>query len=726
MSRCLSSSAVAIAALLAAAGLARTVSAINIAPPSVYLWTGHNYGAGAGNAPGAVSYNGAPGTPVWTWNDSSMSSQPWIDSSGRIYATGAFSATPGVANIDPSFSVYGQFTASSGINNSPDLNLYQNWATGQTDPNTGYQLTNNDGTSNGLSPFSTLRVSGTSVGLGVRIGNPLGTPPGTGVQEFDDGIGPTALLQNNTQLYTGNFGSQTHTARQGSVLAVPNSNDWTAIPSGTVNVNNSTDYRSDLSQQFSDMNTSGTWLMPVRFATEGPNPATPSVFASGTDSAATGNASALALVTPTGSTTIIARCGDLPFGPGGPQFVNGSNGNFGANGVGGYFMKMARNGQVAYDAGFLNVGLEGQPGPGGVTSTNDSSAWIYTPGSGSRATQNTQIYQESLNVPTHVDPISGLATSNGSATQGGGINTSGSSFSNAGILYTTTPEGGDTTFDPNISNAQFTMISTVASGMTPTWVMRQNDIAPGFSAASNVHIGAVNTSSLHINNSGRVAFGAQLQSTSTAAVQPHLFPDIDFFGSGNVLTPGIQGNDGAVFAGLPGITGPTGLKVIARTGDLAPGMGGARLSIETGNLGMNANNRGDVVFLAGLTSYAPGDIIGVVGEPAPPFNPTQVLYAWNESYGLVNLLSTGQLIELETGVFKYINQFGAYGVDNGDGGSMTLNDNGQLVVWLRLADSPDPFASATSTAYVVLQVPAAGTGSLALLGVGIMARRRRR
>ena len=58
--------------------------------------------------------------------------------------------------------------------------------------------------------------------------------------------------------------------------------------------------------------------------------------------------------------------------------------------------------------------------------------------------------------------------------------------------------------------------------------------------------------------------------------------------------------------------------------------------------------------------------------------------------------------------------------------SMTLNDNGQLVVWLRLADTVDPFASATSTAYIVIQVPATGTGSLALLGMGVIARRRRR
>ena len=58
--------------------------------------------------------------------------------------------------------------------------------------------------------------------------------------------------------------------------------------------------------------------------------------------------------------------------------------------------------------------------------------------------------------------------------------------------------------------------------------------------------------------------------------------------------------------------------------------------------------------------------------------------------------------------------------------SMTFNDNGQLVVWQRLADTADPFASATSTAYIVIQVPAAGTGSLALLGMGVIARRRRR
>ena len=76
-------------------------------------------------------------------------------------------------------------------------------------------------------------------------------------------------------------------------------------------------------------------------------------------------------------------------------------------------------------------------------------------------------------------------------------------------------------------------------------------------------------------------------------------------------------------------------------------------------------------------------------------------------------------------MFKYILQFAVNNTDDGNGSSMGLNDNGQFVAWVRLADSPTA-TTATSTSYVVLQIPAPGAGALAFLGLGVMARRRRR
>jgi hypothetical protein len=727
------------ACIAACAGMATSAKAINIAPPSVYLWTGHDYGAGVGNAPGALAYNGGA-TPVWTWQPSSFASQPLIDSAGRIYFGGTIKSSIAIGAIATTTNVVGIFSASSGINNSPDVAPYQNFFTGQVDTGTG--MIYGAGatlTSSGFSTSGNMRVSGSAVGLGAQIQNPLGSPAGTGINTSTS----TSTLQNNTVMYSGNFGSQTFTARASrAITTVPNTNDWTATPSGTTTVMDVTNYNTGLSQQFSDMNSSGTFLAPLVFAATanpvgtsytGPNAATGTTTATTSVAAATGNAGALALVSPGGATTIIARTGDLPFGAGGPQFANGGNGTSAANGVGGFFMKMNRNGQAAYDAAFLARGtlISGStynPGPGGVTTANDSTAWIYTPGSGPAMNQNTQVYQESNNVPTHIDPATGLSTSNGSATFSGGISTAGRSFSNAGLFYSATSTGGDTVTTAGIANSQYTMISTAAGGTTPTWVMRQNDIAPGFTSASNVHMGTVNGSSMSINNAGTVAYYGGLQSTSTAAVQPTVAFQWNQFGDGLVTAPGIAGNDTAMFAGIPAITGPTGLHVIARTGDAAPGLPGAYINFANGSTpAPMMNNVGDIVFGSGLSGYAPGSAIGVVGQvpPSDSWGLIQALWAYNaSSYGLVQLLYTNMPVEVETGVFKYISQFSTGGVDNGDGGSMQLNDSGQLVEWVRLSDTPG--GTATSTSYIVLQVPAAGTGGMALLGMGMMARRRRR
>ncbi|GEM_PF-2322082 len=89
------------------------------------------------------------------------------------------------------------------------------------------------------------------------------------------------------------------------------------------------------------------------------------------------------------------------------------------------------------------------------------------------------------------------------------------------------------------------------------------------------------------------------------------------------------------------------------------------------------------------------------------------------------MLYVGQQIEVEPGIFKYITQYSLSNTDNGDGSSLGLNDNGQFVAMSRLADTATS-TTATPTLYVVLQIPAPGTGVLALLGLTAISRRRRR
>lgn len=698
------------ACIAACAGMASSARAINIAPPSVYLWTSHNYGAGVGNVPGALPVPTVGGSATWTWGASSMDSQPIIDSSGRIYFKGNFVPTPQIFGVTTTSNDNGIFTAT----NPNDVALSQQWATGQTDPTTGAFLISNGGTIGGIGGSPTLRVSGTAMALGVRVGSPAGSG-GPTILEANSGTGSTALLANNTLLYTGTHLATTNTARTGGLFStLPSTNDWTAAATNTGSGNAVAAWNS--AGQFFDMNSSGTMVMGVSLATVGANPATPATSASATVAATTGNASFLGTFSSLGNFNVIARAGDLPFGAGGPQFVGGSNG------VGGFFNKLNANGQTAYDASFLAVGITGQPGPGGVTALNNSTAWIHTPGVGNRDTRNTQVYQEGNLVPTFVDPISGTNSSNGSATWTGGISAQTRSFSNAGLVYTGTTTGGDTVTTAGIANSQVLMISTVAGGATPTFIQRQNDIAPGFSAGSNVRVGVIGTGGLSINNSGMIAYPGFMQGSGvTASVQP----SYGGFPPSSLISPGTFGNDAAIFAGMPGITGPTGLRAIVRKGDLAPGMGGLTFDIQPSSTSCWLNNAGDVLIKASVADKSVGQQYGAFSTTLTNLNEFDALFGYSASLGTVtNLLWVGQQVEVESGVFKYITQFGVNNQDDGNGSTMGFNDNGQFVAWLRLSDTPG--GTATSTSYVVLNVPAPSAGALALVGLGAMARRRRR
>lgn len=708
-----SRAALAVATIAAVAGLASSASAA-IGPSSVRLWTGQDYGAGAGNVPGALNKPGDAGPTTWVWNQNSMSSQPQIDAAGRVWFQGSFAATPQINSVSANNNA-GIFHAT----NSADVALLGAWATGQLDPTTGLPMVSNSGTVTGVSTSSLFRVSGTSAAFGVRIGNP-GAAPQTIFESTSGGN-----LQNNTLMYHGGVGGQNFVSRTGeAITTLPGNNDWTMAATNTGLGNIQTNLQS-LSGQFLGSNASGTLLVGGSLATAGPNPATAPVNSGA--SATAGNNSFLATTTAGGSYNVIARGGDLPFGAGGPQFRSGNNG------VGGFFSRINANGQVAYDANFfVPTGTGAPPAPGGASSTTDSTAWIHTPGAGNRDAQNVQFYQEGVNVPVHVDPATGVTTSNGSATYSGSASFALRSFSNAGVFYSVTPSSGDTTSDNN----QMLMVSTAAGGSTPTWMIRKNDIAPGFTAASGVRLGAVSSSNMAINNAGDVAFAATLQGNVIADVSPEFtvtFPPPGIPRQGPpLITPGVMGNSEAIFTGRPGITGSTGLRALARSGDFAPGFGGLHYKIEPSSSGsVSLNNNGDLVFKSRVVNTGAGEQFTAngwqlqTGSSFPDQLGFDALFGYSAGLDqVIPLLYVGQEIEVSAGVFKYITQFSYNNTDDGNGAALGFNDAGQVVTWVRLADTFG--GSNTSTAYIVLAVPAPGAGMLGLLGLGAVARRRRR
>jgi hypothetical protein len=685
--------------LVAVAGAARSASAVDVPASSIYLWNSGDYGAGAGNV---------PGHPTWAWDNNpgfSMTFQPVIDSTGRIYVQAAFDGS------DPNMFInYGIFHAT----NSTNISLYQSWIGGAADPSTGLALTNNDGTAAGINSYSTLRVSDTAVGLGVRIGS---ATPGL-INEFTSG----ADLQNNQVLYSGSLASQASVGRMGNVISLPNTNDWTATPTGTVSANNLFSFR-DIGQ-FGDMNRAGTWVIGGALATDGPNAATPSTQDPDTfQTITTGNASVLGTFSASGAFTSIARAGDLPLGPGGPQFVSSGY----DNGVGGYLSKINQNGQVAFDAKFLDASAGGGPGPGGVTSSVSHTAWIYTPGAGTQASKMTQVYQEGLNTPT-------TATSNGTATFTSGVFTGNRAFANAGMLYIATSSGGDTVLaGGNTDNSNFCLISSsapghnVALGGVPTVVFRQNDVAPGYTPAQNVRMGVVNAYSMCINNAGQVALPVSLQGSGvTASTSPIYTDNGDWFNPiiTGVDTPGVVGNDTALVIGTPG-----NLRTLIRSGDAAPGFAGFYYNYSPSMpAAAIMNNAGDVLFSSDLISLPAGSTYANWPGYTSASTIQGAVFGYSASLDqVVNLLYPGQSIEVAPGIFKYIVTININSAGDGNGSALGLNDNGQFVAMVQTAETwTGPYStSPTGTAYVVLNIPT--PGGAAMLGLaGLLAARRRR
>jgi hypothetical protein len=148
------------------------------------------------------------------------------------------------------------------------------------------------------------------------------------------------------------------------------------------------------------------------------------------------------------------------------------------------------------------------------------------------------------------------------------------------------------------------------------------------------------------------------------------------------------------------ITGSLPSQLIAQGGMTAPGTGST-----FGNAGFNGvimNNNDLMVFSNVLADARTG------------------YFAWSPDMGLVNLFNSGTTSLL--GPNYPLGSISYSGVSNGNGGVLSLNDNGLFTFF---ANAPANGAFPVNNVLMVMQIPAPGAaGALALLGL-VAARRRR-
>jgi hypothetical protein len=177
-----------------------------------------------------------------------------------------------------------------------------------------------------------------------------------------------------------------------------------------------------------------------------------------------------------------------------------------------------------------------------VTSADDKSLWLYTPGTG-----NAQLVREGS-----ASPIAGtfwgeLSLSNNA------------SFNNAGAALVGTTLTGAVSL--GFDDAALFIVGSAAAAT----VVRRGDVAPG---TGGLTFNTVATFNMCLNDSGVVAFNSTI--TAPAA------------------------NDSGLWVGTPG-----NLTLIAREGDVAPGSGGQTFLHFSGNVMLNA--AGQVLFANALS-----------------------------------------------------------------------------------------------------------------------------
>lgn len=158
-------------------------------------------------------------------------------------------------------------------------------------------------------------------------------------------------------------------------------------------------------------------------------------------------------------------------------------------------------------------------------------------------------------------------------------------------------------------------------------------------------------------------------------------------------------NTGLWFADANGVDAT---QLIVQEGMAAPGFSG--VTFGNGFFGVASNNSDMVIFQNTLSS----------GQSS--------LWAWDKYSGLTNVTFAG-----DTSLMGANYPVGSANVNltgNGDGGIYGFNDFGDLLINVTSAGAGGAFGS--NAALIVVHIPSPAAGSLAILGMGVLAARRRR
>jgi hypothetical protein len=208
---------------------------------------------------------------------------------------------------------------------------------------------------------------------------------------------------------------------------------------------------------------------------------------------------------------------------------------------------------------------------------------------------------------------------------------------------------------------------------------------PGVAGATTFRdLGGISNNQTRLNNLGHYSFSASMTAGGTITTS----------------------NDTGLWLGN-GTVG--GAQLIARGGDLAPGLGG--LFFGNAFFGVVMNNTDMIIF-----QNTPNDGAGHNG-PA-------TLFAWGPGFGLIPLFAQGNTTLLGAN-YPISSGLASYNAaSNGDGGVACLNDNGQFTFFANSSGAGGAFG--VNNVLMEMQIPAPGAGALALLGLAAVARRRRR
>ncbi len=450
----------------------------------------------------------------------------------------------------------------------------------------------------------------------------------------------------------------------------------------------------------------------------------------------------------------------------GASFFTGNNSGFAASGLNGDALNGTAGATLSLTASQTStqnaVNNAGQfawvavpAGGDTITATgpqqNNSGIWRFSP------TGNVKVMRRGDAAPGAVDSAAGSGAAFGGTNPNNNslrINSGGDVLFNANLATTSVPagftgataeRGGVTYYKPSSGALQLVAqsgtpvpglagvnyLNTSAPAVLSPQVMN-NSANLVFNAKFNPSSAAVNPSAGITANTndqaimkwtpgggGQVLF--QTGATSAPGVASATFRDLGFsntqtklnnqghFSFAGSLTLGggvVSGNDTGLWLG-DGSAG--GAALLARAGDVAPGMGG--LLFGSGFNGVIMNNADQIIF-QNTTKDASGN-----AGPA-------VLFAYGPTFGLIPLFAQGNTTLLGAN-YPISSSLASYNSNsNGDGGVLSLNDSGQFTFFANSAGAGGAFGA--NNVLMVMQIPAPGAGALALLGLAAANRRRRR